>query len=138
HLLRVPLPDGRPSRAALQAAFEKAYFERFKVELATIRPALVNLNVSVIGRRPEVDLTRLIDPAGRRATVGAAQTGARPVWFGGWHEVPVYWRDHLPLDAQLAGPAIVEQMDTTIVIEPGDGVESDAQGNLIVTMGAGT
>ncbi len=138
HLLRVALPDGRPTRAALQEAFERAYFERFKVDLATIRPALVNLNLSVIGRRPEIDLTRLIDPAGRRAAVTDAQTGVRQVWFGGWVEVPVYWRDHLPLDARLVGPAIIEQMDTTIVIEPGDGVESDAQGNLIVTMRAGT
>lgn len=138
HLLRVPLPDGRPTRAALQAAFERAYFERFKVALATIRPALVNLNLSVIGRRPEVDLAQLIDPAGRRATVGAAQTGMRQVWFGGWRQVPVFWRDHLPLDAQMVGPAIIEQMDTTIVIEPGCRVATDAEGNLIVTVEGGT
>ena len=135
HLLRVPLPDGRPTRDALQQAFEQAYFERFKVELATIRPALVNLNLSVIGRRPEIDLTRLIDPAGRRAAVADAQTGVRQVWFGGWVEVPIYWRDQLPSDARLVGPAIIEQMDTTIVLEPGDRMETDGEGNLIVTVG---
>ncbi len=135
HLLRVTLPDGRPDRASLQQAFERAYFDRFRVELATIRPALVNLNCSVVGQRPGIDLSQLIDPAGRRATAGAALTGRRQVWFGGWHEVPVYWRDHLPGDARLTGPAIIEQMDTTIVIEPDDLVETDAEGNLIVRIG---
>ncbi|WP_284165487.1 hydantoinase/oxoprolinase family protein [Frigidibacter sp. SD6-1] len=135
HLLRVRLPDGAPTREALQAAFERAYFDRFRVDLPTIRANLVNLNCSVIGERPAIDLSTLIDPAGRRQTLTDARTGTRPVWFGGWVETPVYWRDHLPADARLTGPAIIEQMDTTIVIEPGDRVETDAEGNLIVTVG---
>ena len=135
HLLRVALPDGRPSREALQHAFEKAYHDRFRVDLATIRAGLVNLNCSVIGQRPEIDLSQLIDPAGRRATAAAARTGGRNVWFGGWQDTPIYWRDHLPLDATLTGPAIIEQMDTTIVIEPGDSLETDIEGNLIITIG---
>lgn len=136
HLLRVALPGGRPSRDDLQARFSAAYNARFRVDLPEIRANLMNLNVSVIGRRPALDLSRLIDPAGRRATVAAAQTGVRAVWFaGGWHQTPVYWRDHLPADAALTGPAIVEQMDTTIVVPPGDRVASDALGNLIVTVG---
>jgi hypothetical protein len=40
-------------------------------------------------------------------------------------DTPVYWRDHLPADAEIAGPAIIEQMDTTIVIEPGDHRDAD-------------
>ena len=135
HLLRVALPDGRPTRSALQAAFEKAYHDRFHVDLASIRAGLVNLNCSVIGRRPALDLSQLIDPAGRRATVADAQTGTRQVWFAGWRDTPVYWRDHLPADASLSGPAIIEQMDTTIVIEPGDRVTSDPEGNLVITIG---
>ena len=33
------------------------------------------------------------------------------------------------------GPAIVEQMDATTVVEPGDRVRSDTDGNLIVEVG---
>jgi N-methylhydantoinase A len=135
HLLRVRLADGRPTREALQAAFEEAYHRRFRVDLKSIRANLVNLNCSVIGERPGIDLSTLIDPAGRRRTLAEARTGTRPVWFGGWVETPVYWRDHLPADARLLGPAIIEQMDTTIVIEPGDRVATDGEGNLIVTVG---
>jgi N-methylhydantoinase A len=58
------------------------------------------------------------------------------VWFaGGWHDTPVYVREQLPVDALFAGPAIVEQLDCTTVIEPGNRVEVDPIGNLIVTVG---
>ena len=135
HLLCIALPDATPSRETLQSLFEAAYLARFHVELPNIRANLMNLNVSVIGKRPEVDLSRLIDPAGRLGTVEKAQKGWRRVYFGGWIDTPVYWRDHLPLDATLTGPAIIEQMDTTIVVEPGDRVSSDADGNLIIRIG---
>ncbi|WP_417721513.1 hydantoinase/oxoprolinase family protein [Salipiger sp.] len=135
HLLRVPLPGPAPTRDDLRQRFEEAYFRRFQVSLPEIRPALVNVNTSVIGRRPEVDLSALIDAAGRKATLAEAQTGTRRVWFDGWSDVPVYWRDHLPLPAAISGPAIVEQMDCTLVLDPGDTATQDADGNIIVTVG---
>jgi len=133
HLLRVALPGPTPTREALQALFEAAYHARFRVDLPQIRANLVNLNCSVIGTRPELDLSRLIDPADRRPE--AVPQDNRQVWFGGWKRVPVYWRDHLPLVLDLQGPAIIEQMDTTVVVEPGCRVTSDSDGNLIVEVG---
>ncbi len=130
HLLRVALPSATPSREQVQGLFEAAYHARFKVELPTIRANLVNLNTSIIGERPALDLSRLIDPSRRRDT--AEPSGRRKVWFDGWHDTPVYWRDDLPLKIDLQGPAIIEQMDTTIVIDPGARLTSDADGNLIV------
>ena len=137
HLLRVPLPSAMPTRAELQARFEEAYFNRFHVELPEIRASLVNVNTSVIGRRTEIDLSMLIDAAGRKATLAEAQTGTRSVWFDGWRETPIYWRDHLPIKATISGPAIIEQMDTTIILEPGDVATQDDDGNIIISIGAG-
>ncbi|MDJ1635493.1 hydantoinase/oxoprolinase family protein [Rhizobium rhizogenes] len=137
HLLRVPLPSAMPTRAELQARFEEAYFNRFHVELPEIRASLVNVNTSVIGRRTEIDLSMLIDAAGRKSTLAEAQTGTRSVWFDGWRETPIYWRDHLPIKATISGPAIIEQMDTTIILEPGDVATQDDDGNIIITIGAG-
>ena len=137
HLLRVPLPSAMPTRAELQARFEEAYFNRFHVELPEIRASLVNVNTSVIGRRTEIDLSMLIDAAGRKATLAEAQTSTRSVWFDGWRETPIYWRDHLPLKATISGPAIIEQMDTTIILEPGDVATQDDDGNIIISIGAG-
>jgi N-methylhydantoinase A len=135
HVLRVPLPNPTPSREELQQRFEEAYFARFHVALPEIRANLVNVNTSVIGRREEIDLSALIDASGRKASLAEAETGRRPVFFGGFVDTPVYWRDHLPLDAVIEGPAIIEQMDTTIVIEPGDVARQDADGNIIITIG---
>jgi N-methylhydantoinase A len=136
HLIRVPVDDPAITREGLRAAFEAVYAARFRVELADIRAAVVNANCSVIGTRGDFDLSTLIDPAGRRATVAAAQTGERAVIFGGRaHPTRIYRRDHLPLDAVIRGPAIIEQMDTTTLIEPGDVARGDAIGNIVVEVG---
>ena len=50
-------------------------------------------------------------------------------------ETPVYQREKLPLDAIIEGPAILEQLDATTVVEPGDRAASDADGNLIIEIG---
>jgi N-methylhydantoinase A len=58
------------------------------------------------------------------------------VWFAdGWHQTPIYARNKLPKDATFAGPAILEQLDCTTVIEPGDKVRQDALGNLLISVG---
>lgn len=133
HVLRVPLETATPTRESLHALFFKAYFERFQVELPEIRPAIVSVNTSIIGRRPEIDLSVLIDPRERRKTLKDAQTGKRPVWFEtGQVQTPIYWRDHLPIDAIIEGPAIVEQLDTTTVIDPDHRALNDTHGNLLV------
>lgn len=133
HLLNVPLPSANVSAGDLQRLFEAAYFARFRVELPEIRAQLVNLNTSVIGARAAIDLSRLIDPAGRAAALADALVERRPVWFAGeWLDAPVYARERLPLEAVVRGPAILEQLDATTVLEPGDVARADSDGNLIV------
>ncbi|UCI20054.1 hydantoinase/oxoprolinase family protein [Mesorhizobium sp. B2-1-8] len=136
HIINVPLPSSSVTRHELQSLFEKAYFARFKVELPEIRANLVNLNTSVTGVRPAIDLSRLIDPAGRSKTLEEARREIRPVWYGGrWYDTPVYIREKLPLDAVIEGPAILEQMDATTVLEPGDRARPDADGNIVIDIG---
>ncbi|MFK7965704.1 MAG: hydantoinase/oxoprolinase family protein [Burkholderiaceae bacterium] len=136
HLLRVPLDSPTPDRQTLQERFEQVYHDRFHVELSQVQANLVNVNTSVIGERTPLDLDRLIDPVGRQAKVSDALTGERDVYFDGkWHQTPVYARDALPADASFTGPAIVDQMDTTILVEPGDTVTTDQVGNLVIQVG---
>jgi N-methylhydantoinase A len=133
HLLRIPLPDATPTRDDLQRRFERAYHARFRVELPQVHAALVNLNCSVTGHRPPVDLALMLDCATRAATLADATLGRRRVRFDdGWHDTPVYDRERLPVDATLTGPAILQQLDTTIVIGPGDRMAQDRDGNLLV------
>jgi N-methylhydantoinase A len=136
HLISISLPSLDTSREEIQRIFEAAYFDRFQVELPEIRANLVNLKTSVIGLRPEFDLGRILDPSLRAASVEEATEGQRQVWFDGeWHATTIYARDRLPISGKFNGPAIVEQMDTTIVIEPGNSVEVDRDGNLLIEIG---
>ncbi len=133
HLINVSLTSAETTREELQNIFETAYFERFQVDLPEIRANLVNLKTSVIGRRPEVDLGLLVDPANRSRNVEDARIATRPVWFDGeWHDTTIYSRDLLPIGKSFEGPAIIEQMDTTVVVEPDNKVDSDTDGNLLI------
>ena len=49
-------------------------------------------------------------------------------------ETPIYDRYRLPAEAAFAGPAIIEERDSTAVIGPGATVRVDATANLIVTL----
>ena len=136
HMLAVPVCGPDVTLADLQAGFDKAYWDRFTVELPEIRAVLVNLHTAVIGRRQGIDLARLAGDA-QAATLAEAQRTTRRVWFpAGWQEAPVYRRERLPRDARFDGPAIVEQLDCTTVLEPGDRATVDAMGNLMIEVAA--
>jgi N-methylhydantoinase A len=134
HILTVALPNADVTPDELHQLFEAAYWQRFGVELKEIRPVLVGLHTAVIGKRRPVSLAALA--AGEaRATLAEAQTETRKVWFDGERvPTPVFRRDWLPQTATFAGPAVIEQLDATTVIEPGNRVVVDLLGNLIVTV----
>jgi N-methylhydantoinase A len=134
HVMTVPIPSTDFERDDLLLAFERAYWERFEVELKQMRALVMSLRTAVIGRRPTVALDGLAStPA--RGTLADARDGARRAWFeGAWHETPIYRRERLAIGVRFDGPAIVEQLDSTTVVEPGDRVEVDRMGNLIITV----
>lgn len=137
HLLRVQIDTPSPDAEFLQQAFERAYDERFRVTLDDIRANLVNIAVSVIGERARQDVSGLLEPAERAATLAAACIGERDVFLDGLaRRTPVYRRERIPLTARLDGPAIVEQMDTTTLIPPGAEAVVDEHANLIIHVDA--
>jgi N-methylhydantoinase A len=72
-----------------------------------------------------------ITPAARaRDTLSEARLGERRAYFGEFVPTTIYERARLPLGARLAGPAIVEQTDTTTVIPPGVTALVDEVGTL--------
>ena len=135
HILNFPVHETKLTRKSLQTAFEKAYWNRFEVELPEIRAVLVNLHTAVIGRRKPVPLTSLISVTEQKAKIEDCKTGIRQVWFeSSWQETPIYKRESLSLKASFKGPAIIEQLDTTIIVEPDNKVEVDLDGNLIISL----
>jgi N-methylhydantoinase A len=132
HILTVPIPGPNVTRDHLATLFETAYWDRFAVELPEIRPVLVNLHTAIIGRRPQADIAAL---AGSREGVRPGPADRR-VWFAtGWQDTPIYNRADVAPGTELDGPAVIEQMDTTIVIEPGCAAKADDLGNLVVSLG---
>jgi 5-oxoprolinase (ATP-hydrolysing) len=75
---------------------------------------------------------------GRQAMAqrSAARAPMRRAYFGaqaGWHDARVVGRADLQ-GAPVAGPAIVEEFDTTVVIPPDCTAAVDAYGNVVITM----
>ena len=133
HVLGVNLPSSDVTTDQLKELFAQAYWHRFEVELSELRPVLVNLHTAVIGTRKALPLDAIQPTEDRKGNV---QPSTRPVWFdGSWVETPIYQRELLRSKQQLAGPAIIEQLDTTTVIEPADRAHVDACGNVIIEIG---
>ena len=76
-------------------------------------------------------------PAIESGAAEDAQTGSRDAYFPDvdqYVETDVYQREQLGAGASFTGPAIVEQMDTTIVVPPEAEASVDDVGNLIITV----
>src|SRR5712692_36245 len=61
---------------------------------------------------------------------GAVQPKTRrPVYFrGGWQDTPIFARDALQAGSVVAGPAVIEATDTTILVNPGHMARMDRFG----------
>ena len=84
-----------------------------------------------VGKREKFDLKLLAPDAD--ASVEAARLGTRPVWVdAAWHRAEIFERLTLPVGAVISGPALLEQPDTTIFVEPDLEGTVDEFGNLII------
>jgi len=137
--LTVPLPEGPvgPGTAALlRAAFERVYAQRYGYSDGRAAVELVTVGVAAIGAGPEV---RLPEHRPRTRTVDEARKPDRPVYFPetrGYAPCPIYDRARLPVGARLAGPAVVEEPESTTVLPPGAVALVDRWANLIVEFAA--
>jgi N-methylhydantoinase A len=86
---------------------------------------LINVGVSVHGALPTI---RFVDEPANGIPVDAARTGTRRIFLeerGGFLEVPVYAGERLRSGHSVAGPAVVEEPGTTIVVFPETRLELD-------------
>ena len=141
HVVRTPLPAGALTRDQIAASFRSAYLQRYgQTEesfaglgqlLERIPIRLLNLRTAVIGVRPSLALKDFLPRP--TTTLDEAYKGTRPVYVADrFIECPTFERARLPWGVQVAGPAIIEQPDTTTWLEPGIAATVDEAGNLLL------
>jgi N-methylhydantoinase A len=139
--LVVALPDGpygddEATRRALQAAFEAAYRDKFALTPPHVPVEFINVRVSV--RAPVTGNDVTVPGAAGRAAGGAIK-GSRRAYFpeaGGFVSTTVYDRYRLSVGEKLAGPAVVEEDGSTLVVGPGAAAIVAPSGNLIISLPA--
>ena len=134
--LLVPVPSGRLGRKDLEK-MEAEFLTRYQTRYHRTNPGhpieVVNWRVVVGGPRPDIKLQTF--PAGKSAR--AALKGRRKVYdadAGGFIDCPVYDRYALGAGVRLKGPAIIEEVESTVVVGAGAQVEADRHNNLILTL----
>ena len=136
HEVEAPMPAGRLSPAslpAITASFEGAYRALYHRLPQGVPIEALNWRVTVSGPPPRLAFG---GGAGPRATADAVKTRRR-AWFAeaaGWIDTPVYDRYGLGPGATFAGPAIVEERESTAVIGPGASCRVDDGLTLVVHM----
>jgi N-methylhydantoinase A len=114
--LTVPLADGPITRAgldALAAGFHQKHRQNYGHANTAEPVQLVNLRLTAIGRVAPLALVQ-------SSHASAARRRMREVWFRetGYAPCPVHWRDGLAAGERVIGPAVVEAVDSTIVVPP--------------------
>jgi N-methylhydantoinase A len=127
HTLRVSI-DPAWSIPRIVEAFEAVYRREYGNTLGAMPTVLVGLKTAVQGvrRKPAVAPARHYDMK------PATSRGDREVFFGGWMSTPIYERRDLDPGMILQGPAIIEQSDTTTVVEPGMIARVDPHHNILI------
>lgn len=129
HTVSVPVARENLDAQAVATAFELAYQAEFGRLLPGIPVRMLNLRYALIGVRPKFDLRLLAPPPGGAALALGTQ---RVYADGTWLDAPRYARLDLPVGSRIRGPAVFEQPDTTVWLEPGFVASTDEHGNLIL------
>jgi N-methylhydantoinase A len=139
HEVSVALPDGALSTvhlAPIAAAFAATYRGLYGREGPDVPLEVINWRVVASGPRPQ-SAVRLTGNLSQRTD---AHKGSRRAYFPeryGYVETPVYDRYALKPGAEFAGPAIVEERESTLIVGVGGRARVDDRLNVIVELSHG-
>lgn len=129
--LSVPAPADVTSTEELIEAFhaqhEREYnFRRDEAPVSIFRVAVKATGVVPKAEFPSFEVTQHTPDA----------QGTREVWFDGkGHKTNVYDRALIKAGAELTGPAIIDQVDSTTVVPPGATAKVDQYMNILIRVG---
>ncbi|MEK9961923.1 MAG: hydantoinase/oxoprolinase family protein, partial [Rhodobiaceae bacterium] len=134
HAVAVPISANGDTLSVeiIRAAFDASYRRAYGRLLENIPVRVLNLRLSVIGKRPHVDIAGLA--RGERAdNVEDCHLAEQRIYADGdWHDGLIIDRLRLPEGAIVSGPCLLVQPDATIYVDPGLVARVDRLGNIII------
>jgi N-methylhydantoinase A len=131
--------DGRMNAVDLEASFSRFHDQHEELHGFATRdeePILRSVRVHAVGRTPKPPPWTGAPADG---SVSSALRAQRRAYFDGdWIDTPVYDGDAIRPGHELAGPAIIEERFTTIVLYPGHRARLDQHGNYRIEIGSPT
>ncbi|MEM9782545.1 MAG: hydantoinase/oxoprolinase family protein [Pseudomonadota bacterium] len=136
--LRIAVPEGSfddAAEAALFAAFEQRHEAEYGRSFPYSAKEIVNIRVTGIGETQKI----VPEPPSDGGALDAARVATRPSAFRigtvlETVETAFYRRDALPIEQEIAGPAVILQQDSTTVVRPGDRFRVDRAGNILISI----
>jgi N-methylhydantoinase A len=136
----IPIAVAAPADLATDT---RATVERFHAQHdSRYGHAAPDQSIEIVNLRLVVTLARMDDAIGRwlgapwspeRAAPAERRivhdNRARPV------EADILWRPGLAAGTEIAGPAVIEEPNSTTLVPPGDRAVIDAFGNIVITLG---
>ena len=139
HAVTVDLPlkvFERQDRRAIKRLFDAMHELRYGTSAPDEGAEIVSLRSTVTGlmrKPPQERVAR-----GGRAPDKTAFSGRRPVYLDGkFRSTPTYARAALTAGNRISGPALIEEHAATTVLLPGDRLEVDACGHLMIKVAGG-
>jgi N-methylhydantoinase A len=135
--ISVGLPGGKygpGQEQEFRRAFEKEYLDIYQRLCPEIPIEGVNWRLVATGPRPQIGTGTWWS---KEASLAAALKGKRPIYLPGkgrYEEVPVFDRYRLPVNAKIAGPAVVEERESTMVMNGPATAWVDPSGSLVVRL----
>ena len=136
HQVRVPALNGTLSDDDIErivARFVALYEQSFGAGTAVAEAGVEIMTFQVVATTSHVALMLREDPD-QGADPAAAAMGSRPVFFDdGFVETPIFEHRRLAPGNRIAGPALIEGANTTLVVHPGQEAAIDGFANVVIT-----
>ncbi len=137
HSVTVEIPHGhfdRQDRTAIKMLFDAVHAQRYGTSAPAEPAEIASLRTTVTGIVEKPGIEQIA--TGDETPSAAAHTGNRKAFFQdtGFADTPTFARSQLLAGNRIQGPALIEEHASTTVVPPGDRLEVDAFGNLVISI----
>ncbi|HEX2228842.1 MAG TPA: hydantoinase/oxoprolinase family protein [Candidatus Binatia bacterium] len=134
--VRMPASADESARNEIKRRFDEAHDLRYSHSAPEEAADIVSVRVSAIGRLAKPAFPTIL--AGVTSPPADAERGARSVIFEahGAVDAKVFDRAKLRAGNVIQGPAVIEEVASTTIVEPGDTVTVNRYGHLVMKLGA--